>query len=102
MTEMDPKLFITLLEQKLPIVAFDICEFISGGWMIDIVLKEQTLVAEWRPAQIKYNYGLSSITEDTMYGDGVDECYMDAESVISRICYLNDVGQYTTKKPVKC
>src|SRR3954447_19623867 len=63
----------------------------GGVWSLDIDRGETSLAVEWDPAT---GFGISTVDPET-YGEGPDERYREATSVLARLITLLELKQQT-------
>lgn len=54
-------------------------------WTLDIRYKDRWLVVDWISPD---RFGVSNVSENTLYGEGADELYSDSEETVKRIVEL--------------
>jgi DNA-binding Xre family transcriptional regulator len=76
-----------LLKREIPSasVAVDAPAKTSGNWFVDVRSGGQAFTIEFRPAS---GFGLSSVDDESGYGEGPDEFFVDDSSVVARLRQL--------------
>lgn len=58
----------------------------SGIWYLDVTVEDKHIVVQHYPG--KYTLGISVNTEETGYGEGVDEIFSDVDIAVERAVAL--------------